>query len=114
MYKDRTIDRKIRTDFQNSTKYNYLKSIEISGGGIRGLHPSKVEFKYPITAIAGVNGSGKSTLLALVSCAFHNTSSFLPFGKNSNYYTYSDFFVFAPEEKGLVSQIEIKSNYLQI
>lgn len=112
MYKDRTIDRKIRTDFQNSTKYNYLKSIEISGGGIRGLHPSKVEFKYPITAIAGVNGSGKSTLLALVSCAFHNTSSFLPFGKNSNYYTYSDFFVFAPEEKGLVSQIEIKSNYL--
>lgn len=112
MYKDRTIDRKIRTDFQSNPNFNYLQSIEVSGGGIRGLHPSKVEFKYPITAIAGVNGSGKSTLLALVSCAFHNTSSFVPFNKNSNYYTYSDFFVFAPEEKGLVSQIEIKSTYL--
>lgn len=112
MYKDRPIDAKIRKDFQNNTKFNYLKSIEVSGGGIRGLHPSKVEFKYSITAIAGVNGSGKSTLLALVSCAFHNTSSFVPFGKNSHYYTYSDFFVFAPEEKGLVSQIEIRSNYL--
>ena len=112
MYKERPIDNKIRKDFQNNTNFNYLKSVEVSGGGIRGLHPSKVEFKYPITAIAGVNGSGKSTLLALVSCAFHNTSSFVPFGKNSNYYTYSDFFVFAPEEKGLVSQIEIKSKYL--
>lgn len=112
MYKDRTIDRKIRTDFQNNTNFNYLKSIEVSGGGIRGLHPSKVEFKYPITAIAGVNGSGKSTLLALVSCAFHNTTSFVPFNKNNKYYTYSDFFVFAPEEKGLISQIEIKSTYL--
>ena len=112
MYKDKSIDSSIRKDFQNNPKYNYLQSIEVSGGGIRGLHPSKVEFKYPITAIAGVNGSGKSTLLALVSCAFHNTSSFVPFNKNSNYYTYSDFFVFAPEEKGLVSQIEIKSTYL--
>ena len=81
MYKDRTIDRKIRTDFQSNPNFNYLQSIEVSGGGIRGLHPSKVEFKYPITAIAGVNGSGKSTLLALVSCAFHNTSSFVPFNK---------------------------------
>ena len=112
MYKDRPIDSSIRKDFQNNPRYKYLQSVEVSGGSIRGLHPSKVEFKYPITAIAGVNGSGKSTLLALVSCAFQNTSSFVPFGKNSNYYTYSDFFVFAPEEKGLVSQIEIKSTYL--
>lgn len=112
MYKDRKIDSDIRKDFQNNPKYNYLQGIEVSGGGIRGLHPSKVEFKYPITAIAGVNGSGKSTLLALVSCAFHNTSSFVPFNKNSKYYTYSDFFIFAPEERGFVSQIEIKSTYL--
>lgn len=112
MYKDRSIDSSIRKDFQNNPRYKYLQSIEVSGGSIRGLHPSKVEFKYPITAIAGVNGSGKSTLLALVSCAFHNTTSFVPLNKNINYYTYKDFFIFAPDEKELVSQIEIKSTYL--
>ena len=112
MYKDKPIDSQIRQIFQNNPNYNFLQSIEVSDGGIRGIHPSKVEFKYPITAIAGVNGSGKSTLLALVCCAFHNTSSFVPFNKNINYYTYSDFFIFAPEEKGLVSQIKIKSTYL--
>lgn len=112
MYKDRPIDSKIRKDFQSNMSFNYLQSIEVIGGDIRGIHPSKVEFKYPITAIVGVNGSGKSTLLALVSCAFHNTKSFIPHNKKINYYTYSDFFVFAPEEKGLVSKIEIKSTYL--
>ena len=49
-----------------------LLSIEISRGEIRGLKNIKIEFKYPITAIAGRNGSGKTTALALAACAYHN------------------------------------------
>ena len=44
-----------------------LLSIEMLIGEIRGLKDVKIEFKYPITAIAGRNGSGKTTILALWS-----------------------------------------------
>lgn len=112
MYKESPIDEKIRNVFQKSPNFNFLHNIEVRGGKIRGLNPLLVQFKYPITAIAGVNGSGKSTLLALVSCAFHNTSDFTPSNITKKYYTYSDFFAFTKEEKGIVQQIEIKSTYL--
>lgn len=45
MYKDKPIDSQIRQIFQNNPNYNFLQSIEVSGGGIRGIHPSKVEFR---------------------------------------------------------------------
>ena len=115
MYIDKKIDVEIRNTFNASKAFNSLKKIEIEGGGIRGLFPSTVEFNYPITAVAGSNGSGKSTLLALVCCAFHNSSAFTPLSKvrqKTNYYTYSDFFFFAAEEKGLFAELKIKSNYL--
>ena len=71
-----------------------LLSIEISIGKIRGLKNIKIEFKYPITAIAGRNGSGKTTVLALAACAYHNTkNSFKLPHRRQTYYTYSDFFI---------------------
>ena len=70
-----------------------LLSIELPVGEIRGLKNIKIEFKYPITAIAGRNGSGKTTVLALAACAYHNKGDFkLPHRKYA-YYTYSDFFI---------------------
>lgn len=115
MYIDKQIDIEIRKTFNASKTYNTLKKIEIEGSGIRGLFPSTIEFNYPITAIAGTNGSGKSTILALVSCAFHNSGGFTPLSKvrqKINYYTYSDFFIFAAEEKGPLSELKIKNHYL--
>ena len=71
-----------------------LLSIEIRGGEIRGLKNIKIEFKYPITAIAGRNGSGKTTALALAACAYHNTKNgFKLPHRRQTYYTFSDFFI---------------------
>lgn len=115
MYIDKQIDIEIRSTFNASKAFNSLKKIEIEGSGIRGLFPSTIEFNYPITAIAGTNGSGKSTILALVSCAFHNSGAFTPLSKvrqKTNYYTYSDFFFFAAEERGPLTELRIKNNYL--
>lgn len=100
--------------FTHDGTRNSLLKITISGCNLRGIFPSSIEFKYPITAIAGCNGSGKSTLLALAACAFHNDSSFCPQSKTNpkGYYTYSDFFVFTGEEHGLTRNITIKSEYL--
>ena len=66
-------------------------------------------------ALTGANGSGKSTVLALICCAFHNNSAFTPLSKvrqKTNYYTYSDFFFFAAEERGPLTELKIKNNYL--
>lgn len=115
MYIEKKIDNEIRNTFNASKAFNSLKKIEIEGSGIRGLFPSTIEFNYPITAIAGTNGSGKSTILALVSCAFHNSGAFTPLSKvrqKTNYYTYSDFFFFAAEERGPLTELRIKNNYL--
>ena len=115
MYIDKQIDIEIRNTFNASRAFNSLKKIEIEGGSIRGLFPSTIEFNYPITAIAGSNGSGKSTLLALISCAFHNSGAFTPLSKvrqKTNYYTYSDFFFFAAEERRPIAELKIKNNYL--
>ena len=76
-----------------------LISIQLIEGHIRGLFPFKIEFKYPISVIAGSNGSGKSTILALASCAFHNSpKGYKPAGRKYPYYTFSDFFIQTSEE----------------
>ncbi|MCJ7502068.1 MAG: ATP-binding protein, partial [Acidobacteriia bacterium] len=50
--------------FPNDPSRATLLAIEVAWGKIRGLQDIKVEFKYPITAIAGKNRSGKTTILA--------------------------------------------------
>lgn len=71
-----------------------LNAIRLVRGNLRGLSPFKMEFAYPITAIAGENGTGKSTLLAIVACAFHNGKNGFKLNDRKNpYYTFSDFFV---------------------
>ena len=104
--------------FRSDKSRNTLQKIKISNGRIRGISSMEMAFEYPITAIVGENGSGKSTLLALITCAFHNTSSFIPQNrirlnvkKPRHYYTYGDFFTFSPNEEG-INEIEISSTYL--
>jgi predicted ATPase len=46
---------------------NIMKSIEITC--VRGIS-EKIEFSWPVTAIAGTNGSGKTTVLQLCSAAY--------------------------------------------
>jgi len=46
---------------------NVLKSLTINN--VRGV-TEKIEFTWPVTAIAGTNGSGKTTLLQLCSAAY--------------------------------------------
>ena len=79
-----------------------LRTIKIFHGQIRGLRKGTVDFRYPITAIAGRNGSCKTTVLALAACAFHNSpSDFKLSGRKQAYYTFSDFFVQTKEEAAL-------------
>ncbi len=103
--------------FEHDKTVNSLKSISISKGSIRGLNSINVNFLYPITAFVGENGAGKSTILALIACAFHNNSAFIPQNrlkagakKQRGYYTYSDFFTFLSDENG-ISDLEIISKY---
>jgi energy-coupling factor transporter ATP-binding protein EcfA2 len=71
----------------------------------------RLDFHYPITAIAGRNGSGKTTVLALAACAYHNFSKgFRLPGRKRPYYTFSDFFVQTPDEAsvgGIVIRYQI-------
>jgi predicted ATPase len=81
------------------TSRQTLKAIEIRRGEIRGLKGLKIDFKYPITAIAGRNGSGKTTVLALAACAYHNsTDGYSLAGRRRSYYTFSDFFIQSADE----------------
>ena len=81
---------------------------------IRGLKDIKIEFKYPITAIAGRNGSGKTTALALAACAYHNTKNgFKLPHRRQTYYTFSDFFIQTSDEippGGIIIQYGFLSN----
>lgn len=99
-YKYSRLDIRNREWFTTDDSRQSLIRIVLREGSIRSLKPCVVEFRYPITAIAGRNGSGKSTLLALAACAFHNTDSNLPGfpGRKHDYYTFSDFFVQSAEE----------------
>lgn len=117
-YKDSELDKRNRQWFVNNQTCNTLLKLAVSQSSIRGLGKFSVEFKYPITVIAGENGCGKSTILSLVSCAFHNNTPFCPMSLLSNkkkqrtYYTYSDFFAFTAEERGFMRDIQITSSFL--
>lgn len=80
--------------FENDPTRQSLKAITVEKGAIRGLSGCRIEFRYPVSAIAGKNGSGKSTFLALAACAFHNEVDGwrLP-DRKLPYYTFSDFFI---------------------
>ena len=94
-----------RTDEKN---LRWMKSDDSRGtlckmallkGSLRGLNKFRLEFKYPISAIAGENGGGKSTVLAIAACAYHNRQDgYRPAGRKSPYYTFSDFFVQSQDE----------------
>jgi len=85
--------------FANDNTVQSLVGITLQEGNLRGLFPSKIEFKYPFSVIAGHNGSGKSTLLAIASCAFHNLKNgFKPDDRKLSYYTFSDFFIQTKDE----------------
>jgi predicted ATPase len=88
--------------FPNNNSCATLRTIRVKSGQIRGLRGVTVDFRYPITAIAGRNGSCKTTVLALSACAFHNESNgFKLSGRKQPYYTFSDFFVQTKEEAAL-------------
>lgn len=117
-YRESQLDKDNMRWFWSDTNKNTLLKLAVSNGNIRSITPVEISFEYPITAIVGENGAGKSTILALVSCAFHNNTSFFPQNrvrnnvkKPRNYYTYSDFFTFSPNETG-ISGIKIQTDYL--
>src|SRR5215467_12583411 len=70
-----------------------LKTIEITGNGLRGLQNVTIDFKYPLTVIAGKNGVGKSTILACAACAYQNKSNFRTFLDEEQYYNFADFLI---------------------
>lgn len=116
------VDRSNFRWFNQDASHNTLLKLELNNGQIRGITPFVINFEYPITAIVGENGSGKSTVLALATCAFHNSSDFVPQSlvsqknkkkktKEVKYYTYSDFFTFSANEQGF-NDIEITATYL--
>ena len=98
--------------FTKESSHETLKSIQLVKGSLRSLTKFKVEFKYPITAIAGLNGSGKSTILALAACAYSKDRNK---SKNSigNYFRLSEFLVQSSGEtppSGIQIDYEILSN----
>ena len=93
------IDRKNFAWMNKDTTRATLCKIHLLKGSLRGLGPFKMDLKYPITAIAGGNGSGKSTLLAIAACAYHNyQNGYVPTGRRTPYYTFSDFFIQSRDE----------------
>ena len=93
------IDHDNSTWFLSDNSKATLLGINLVGGCLRSLNKFEVEFKYPISVIAGKNGSGKSTLLALVACAFHNyKNGFRLPDRDIPYYTFSDFLIQSKEE----------------
>ena len=99
-YKKSHVDKDNLRWFLNDFTVATLKSIELKRGRLRGITaPFKLDFSYPISAIAGENGSGKSTVLAMATCGFHNPrKGYKPPGRKLSYYTFSDFFIQSQRE----------------
>ena len=98
-YRYSNLDRRIIKRMKKDNSCATLSRIHLTSGSLRGLHPFKLKFQYPITAIAGENGCGKSTLLAIVACAYHNSKKgYKPKDRANSYYTFSDFFIQSPNE----------------
>ena len=113
-YRESSLDRNNQKWFTSDTSRRSLLQIRITRGDIRGLQDIALEFRYPISAIAGKNGSGKSTILALAACAYHYNKEDVPLlGRKYPYYTFSDFFVQAMGEippEGVVIQYQFLHN----
>ena len=97
----------------NRGDYQKLTSIEFNEIGMRGVKDFSIEFRYPITAIAGANGIGKTTILQVAACLFHNTdTNFHPYRfsnakKQNPNYRFTDFFVISRgENKGLGAEVK--------
>lgn len=87
---------------------------------LRGIRELDIEFRYPVTVIAGPNGCGKSTLLALSVLAFHAADKHVPHNAlrkadktGSSYYTFRDFFYRGPNDPDVVG-LEIEWKYGQV
>lgn len=70
-----------------------LRSLELTGTGLRGLRNVVVDFRYPLTVIAGKNGVGKSTILACAACAYQNRQAFRTLFSQKQYFNFNDFFI---------------------
>lgn len=109
-YQYSDLDRKNSEWFAKDDTRATLVSISVKTGKIRGLHDLKIDFTYPITAIAGRNCSGKTTILALAACAYHNSPrGYRLSGRKHSYYTFSDFFI---QTKGEIPLEGISIRYL--
>ena len=99
VYKYSGLDKKNLEWFPKDNSRATLLTIDVVYGQMRGLKKVTIDFRYPITAIAGCNGSCKTTVLALAACAFHNTENgFKLAGRKHSYYTFSDFFIQTKDE----------------
>ena len=108
-YKYSNTDRANFRWIDNDHSVATLIQIKLKQGQMRGLDPLTLEFKYPISVIAGENGTGKSTLLAIAACGYHNgKDGYLPTGRKIPYYTFSDFFI---QSKGEIPPTGIQINY---
>lgn len=100
--------------FQKDDSKASLLTIKLYVGHVRSLYNFELNFKYPISVIAGKNGSGKSTILALAACAFHNfKDGFKLPGRKNTYYTFSNFFIQSKEEippEGIIIKYQILHN----
>lgn len=98
-YKYSELDKKNLNWMANDNSCATLHEIKLRYGRLRGLFPFHVQFKYPISVVAGENGCGKSTFLAIAACAFHNSKTGYHFKDRSKpYYTFNDFFIQTKDE----------------
>ncbi|OPY76060.1 MAG: hypothetical protein A4E65_03291 [Syntrophorhabdus sp. PtaU1.Bin153] len=98
-YKYSQVDKANLLWFPNDKTRATLLRMELQEGQLRGLNRFEMEFKYPVSVIAGKNGCGKSTILALGACGYHNNKDgFKLASRKFPYYTFSDFFLQTDEE----------------
>ncbi len=111
-YKYSELDNRNLRWFPSDDTRATLLTIHVDSGKIRGLQNLRIDFSYPITAIAGRNGSGKTTIIELAACAYHNTGKgFKLSGRKYPYYTFSDFF-FQTSTEGSLSGIKIRYQFI--